>query len=442
MNDLNECINSNCLVDLRYTRIYFTWSNRRYNRTDFRERKLDRALVNQKWLDIYPNSHAMFRPAGISDHSPCIVDMGMNIKRKGTPFKFYNYWTSLDNFHIVIQNAWHINVQGTFQFQLSQKLRHTKTELKKFAKKKFRKEKQNVDAAREALFECQALIDRNPNDWNNRAKENVLMTKLLEALRIEEDAVRQRSKTLWLELGDKNTNYFYNSIKGRWNRKRITNLVKPDGDLTQNEGEAKSEAIRHFMSMMGSPTLNPYHGIAAIQEIVDKRIPPHHIFMLEQVPEDSEIKNAMFSIHSNKAPGPDGYNYFFFKHCWDTMGELVTKAVKEFFTSKEVLKETNTTIISLIPKTPNPSSMGDFRPISCCNTIYKCISKILSKRLQAVLPEIIDTAQSAFVKGRKLSDNVLLAQDLMKDYHKSHGKPRAAAKVDIMKAYDTVTGIS
>ena len=88
---------------------------------------------------------------------------------------------------------------------------------------------------------------------------------------------------------------------------------------------------------------------------------------------------------------------------------------------------------------PNPTSMGDFRPISCCNTVYKCITKIIAKRCQEVLPHIIDESQSAFIKGRRISDNVLLAQDIMRDYHKDNGKPRVTAKVDLMKTYDAVS---
>ena len=82
--------------------------------------------------------------------------------------------------------------------------------------------------------------------------------------------------------------------------------------------------------------------------------------------------------------------------------------------------------------------MGDFRPISWCNTVYKCIFKIISKRLQGILPSLIDHAQSIFIKGRKICDNVLLAQDLLRHYHKDGGKPRGSAKVDLMKAYDMI----
>ena len=80
-----------------------------------------------------------------------------------------------------------------------------------------------------------------------------------------------------------------------------------------------------------------------------------------------------------------------------------------------------------------------FRPIACCNTIYKCISKILANRLKQVLPALISPWQSAFIKGWCISDNILLAQDLFRNYHKSSGPTRCALKVDLQKAFDSIS---
>ncbi|KAF7134586.1 hypothetical protein RHSIM_Rhsim08G0140200 [Rhododendron simsii] len=99
--------------------------------------------------------------------------------------------------------------------------------------------------------------------------------------------------------------------------------------------------------------------------------------------------------------------------------------------SEEDLKEN-------FQKIPNPSKVGDFRPISCCNTVYKCIARIFSKRLQVALPVLIDLALSRFVKGRRIADNIFLTQEPMRGYHKSSSSPRCAMKVDIRKAYDNV----
>lgn len=117
----------------------------------------------------------------------------------------------------------------------------------------------------------------------------------------------------------------------------------------------------------------------------------------------------------------------FFRKAWPIVGHEVTVAVKSFFRSGE-LRKANSTLIALVPKIPNPSKVSEYRPISCCNTIYKCIARVLAKRLQVVLPSLIDPIQSGFVKGRRISDNIFLTQELMRGYHKVSPSPRCAMK--------------
>ncbi|KAJ0453055.1 putative RNA-directed DNA polymerase [Helianthus annuus] len=151
-----------------------------------------------------------------------------------------------------------------------------------------------------------------------------------------------------------------------------------------------------------------------------------------------EVKKAMFSIGENKAPGPDGFTSAFFKHAWDTVGEEVTDAVLTFFDNGQLLKQINHTIIALVPKKDAPNSVLDYRPISCCNVLFKCISKIITERIKGKLESLVSINQSAFVPGRKISDNILLTQELMHNYHTNRGPSRCALKIDIQKAYDTV----
>ena len=141
----------------------------------------------------------------------------------------------------------------------------------------------------------------------------------------------------------------------------------------------------------------------------------------------------MFSIDDSKAPGPVGFSSRFFKAVWSIVGSDVSAAVVSFFNSGSLLRETNCTIIALVPKVPNPGSLHDYRPISCCNTIYKCISTIVVARIKQCIPNIISPSQSAFVQGRSIADNVLITQDLMVNYHRGNGPPRCALKVDIRR---------
>ncbi|GJX94924.1 hypothetical protein Tco_0349510 [Tanacetum coccineum] len=82
--------------------------------------------------------------------------------------------------------------------------------------------------------------------------------------------------------------------------------------------------------------------------------------------------------------------------------------------------------------------INDYKPISCCNVLYKCISKIISNRVKEGLGDIVSINQSAFVPGHSISDNILLIEELMRNYHRRRGPPRCAFKVDIQKAYNTV----
>lgn len=114
-------------------------------------------------------------------------------------------------------------------------------------------------------------------------------------------------------------------------------------------------------------------------------------------------------------------------------------AVQKFFATGEMLDGVNDTTIVLIPKTKNPLSLKDFRPISLCNVIYKVVAKCLVNCLRPILKEIISETQSAFVPGRLITDNAVitfecihaLKQNLVSgDY--------CAYKLDLAKAYDRV----
>ncbi|CAA7031764.1 unnamed protein product [Microthlaspi erraticum] len=151
-----------------------------------------------------------------------------------------------------------------------------------------------------------------------------------------------------------------------------------------------------------------------------------------------EIKETVFSLPKNKAPGPDGFTVEFFTTSWDLVGRDLIEAVKFFFVNGSLSRQVNSTVISLIPKIPGASTLSDFRPISLCNTVYKVISKILASRLKLVTVNAVQRNQVGFVNGRLLCENVLLASELVTDFHKPGPITRGCLQIDITKAYDNV----
>lgn len=155
---------------------------------------------------------------------------------------------------------------------------------------------------------------------------------------------------------------------------------------------------------------------------------------------DMEIKNAAFQMGGLKAPGPDGFSGIFYHSSWSTVGPEVTKMVKDFFKNGADLFSINVTNIVLIPKIEDAASVNHFRPISLCNFAYKVISKVKVNRMKTFLPKCISLNQRAFVPGRLIQDNILVAHEA---YHHLKNKKKGrsfemAVKVDMNKAYDRI----
>ncbi|KAK4397728.1 hypothetical protein Sango_1248300 [Sesamum angolense] len=153
----------------------------------------------------------------------------------------------------------------------------------------------------------------------------------------------------------------------------------------------------------------------------------------------AEVKAAVFQISNNKAPSPDGYTSCFFKKTWNIVGDLVCRAVIDFFKSGRMLRQLNHTIIALVPKSGHSPSVADYRPISCCNVIYKVITKIIADRLSPVLEHLTDSSQAAFVRSRNITDNIFLAQEMVRQYSRKRISPRCTINVDLRKAFDSVS---
>ena len=143
---------------------------------------------------------------------------------------------------------------------------------------------------------------------------------------------------------------------------------------------------------------------------------------------------------SLKAPGPDGIPALFYQKYWSTVGSDIWEAVSHFFSTGYIEQEWNHTNICLISKTDRPEEASQFRPISLCNVIYKIISKIISNRLKPILKTFFSPFQNAFVPGRLMADNCLIAHELVGGIkQRTKGKQHLAAlKIDMLKAYDKV----
>ena len=154
----------------------------------------------------------------------------------------------------------------------------------------------------------------------------------------------------------------------------------------------------------------------------------------------AELDEALKQMELLKAPGPDGLAPLFYQKLWPSIGEDVSCAVLDCLNSGSIPLSINCTFITLIPKVKSPSIVLKFRPIALCNVIYKLVSKVVANRLKKILPNLISESQSAFQSNKAISNNILLAFELL--HHMKTQKSKKAdfitLKLDMSKAYDKV----
>ena len=114
-------------------------------------------------------------------------------------------------------------------------------------------------------------------------------------------------------------------------------------------------------------------------------------------------------------------------------------AMTSFFEVGRLPSEVNSSLIVLIPKTNNPCSFNNYRPINLCNVVYKIISKLLVFKLRTILHKLISPYQSAFIHNRWIAKNRIIFQEMLHSFKVRKMKEGLMAiKLDLQKAYDKV----
>ena len=423
------------LQDLGFEGDVYTWRNNNRRAQGYVRERLDRALANMEWRAHFATVQVLNGDPRHSDHRPVIISTERKEVRNGggrKAFFFEAAWLEEENCEEVVREGWELGVAEGLT-RVNQLVGRVAGNLSVWSsnvlgvwEKRRKKLKKELECCRRRSLSDDVVT-----------REAVLRFQIDKVEEQIDIYWKQRSHTRRLEKGDRNTKFFHAACSDRRRRNRIGPLQNGEGGLVEDEVEKQVFITNYFMQLF---TSNVNGDVQQLLQAVQPRVTPA---MNEQLMEDftdEEIKEALDSIGDLKAPGPDGMAAIFYKKFWGIVGRRITDEVLEFLQGGAMPHQWNETIISLIPKVKQPDKVTDLRPISLCNVLYKIISKVLANRLKKILPEIISENQSAFVPGRLISDNILIAYELTHSLRKKKkgAEGWAAIKLDTSKAYDRV----
>ncbi|XP_020674999.1 uncharacterized protein LOC110094176 [Dendrobium catenatum] len=373
------------LLDLASTGLKYTWFNQRAN-----ERihlKLDRMLINDKWLESFSRSYYEVLSPSCSDHSPIVLYSGQPTKLNHR-FHFKNFWTKQGCYWAELLNTFSQPSHGNPILGWYSKLKNFKESIKGKTWANSCYLSTHLSSLKDQQSLCLGMLNIDPQNicLNQRLKS--LNAQIYDCSSSWSNWVLERAKLKLLSHGEDDLKFLYARIRKRRNHSSSPLVSSEDPIVRQ---DLINSITQHFEKLFNATQ----PAILCDPSLIPKGtvIPSHLSDLLTVMVTNDEIKAVIFHGSSNSSPGLDGFNFEFYKSSWLITGPLVCKAVKSFF----------------------------------------------SKGMKDIMPLIIGDNQAGFIKNHIATDNILLASEVLLDFKKSAKKNLMCAKLDIHKAFNSVS---
>ncbi|WOH11192.1 hypothetical protein DCAR_0830672 [Daucus carota subsp. sativus] len=243
----------------------------------------------------------------------------------------------------------------------------------------------------------------------------------------------QKSRANWSLHGERNSSFFHRIMIKRRSHNAIRKLQLEE-TIFFKPLQIKRILKTHFQSLLSDTGGDK---VFSIGNLIQSKLSLEQSMGLEREFTMQEIELALKNTDKSKAPGPDGINAGVLVLLWPEIKLEVLKFFKDFHCNGFLPRGCNSSVIALIPKRPNAAHPSDFRPISLMNVLLKLLTKVMATRLSAHMHNLVSEQQSAFIKGRQITDGILITSEVVSLLQQD--KIRGLVfKIDFEKAFDRV----
>jgi len=308
--------------------------------------------------------------------------------------------------------------------------------------KQLRRQRRRLQKKRRLL-----LLDLdNPDltlDLADRTKDRLLSVEAEIAEETERltDGYRVRSGLKWLEKGERSSQYFFATLKERLKKRTMTALLDPDTQELAHTADTMIPIAHKFYRSLYSPDRVRQQNIDSLLTHLpdNQRLTQPQHDALNQIPTQKELDVIMTKAPKGRSPGLDGLPFevydLLFAH--DATNDLFTQVLREAVTLSRFPKSWRKTVMVLLFKKGEATSLENWRPLSLVNCDAKIYTKLFANRLRDMLPTLVGKHQTGFIQGRSILDNGLTMANMM-DWAKAQRLPHACVLLDQAKAYDRI----
>eukprot|EP00253_Pinus_taeda_P029550 PITA_29550 len=279
------------LIDIKLVIGKYTWSNKRTGPGHIAAR-LDRFLVQSSFLLLGLEARSHILHSSISDHKPISLELLTPKDLGPIPFRCSSLWTKEKDFLDKIKECWKKPVSGSTFF---------------------------IELERQHLFI--ETVEITKEELEKEAKLQQIFHK---ACLAEEEFRRLKSRSLWLKSGDRNTSFLHKQTQARKGRNTISK-VKDDNLVLKDFGSIKKVVTDHFEQLYREDSRAVFN--TDMFDVVPNLISSKMNQSLESKITLKEVKEALFSMEPDKAPGPDGFTPRFLQVCWQIVEKEFYKMI-------------------------------------------------------------------------------------------------------------------